>query len=211
MSMDAKVFPRPISQPAIRPTQADAEDAIRTLLAFAGDDPNREGLLDTPRRVAEAYQEYFSGYTQDPVTVLARTFHEVAGYDDMVMLRDIGFTSHCEHHMAPFYGRAHVAYLPNGSVVGISKIARTVELFARRLQIQEKMTAEIADAISDNLGARGVAVMIEATHTCMSSRGVGKHGVATLTTQFLGEFKTNAGLQARFMQQAATPARPLTV
>lgn len=205
MNMDAKVFPRPISQPLIRPTQEEAEEAVRTLLAYAGDDPNREGLMDTPRRVTKAYAEYFEGYTLDPADVLARTFHEVAGYDDMVVLRDIAFTSHCEHHMAPFYGRAHVAYLPNGSVVGISKIARTVELFARRLQIQEKMTAEIADAIHENLGARGVAIMIEATHTCMSSRGIGKHGVATLTTQFLGEFKTNPVLQARFTEIARSP------
>jgi GTP cyclohydrolase IA len=211
MTMDAKVFPKPIQQPSRYPTQEEAEAAVRTLLAFAGDDPGREGLLDTPRRVTKAYKEYFAGYDQDPADVLSRTFHEVAGYDDLVMLRDITFTSHCEHHMAPFYGRANVAYLPNGSVIGISKIARVVELYARRLQIQEKMTAQIANAISDNLAARGVAVMIEATHTCMSSRGISKHGVATLTSQFVGEFKTNPVLQARFLQQASIRQQPFTV
>ncbi len=209
--MDAKVFPKTSGQIAARPSQEEAEAAVRTLLAFAGDNPSREGLVDTPRRVTKAYKEYFAGYAMDPADVLSRSFHDVGGYDDMVMLRDIGFTSHCEHHMAPFYGRAHVAYLPNGSVVGISKIARVVDLFARRLQIQEKMTSEIARSIMDNLGARGVAVIIEATHTCMSSRGVGKHGVATMTSQFLGEFKTNPVLQARFMQQSVSVQQPFSI
>jgi GTP cyclohydrolase I len=199
--MDAKVSPNTSSRAVARPSQEEAEAAVRTLLAWAGDDPEREGLLDTPRRVTKAYQEYFAGYAQDPAESLARTFSETNGYDDMVMLRDIPFTSHCEHHIAPFYGKAHIAYLPNGSIVGISKIARVVEGFARRLQTQEVMTAQIAGCIRDNLDCLGVAVMIDAVHTCMSSRGVGKPDVATLTTQFTGEFKTNPALQARFMEQ----------
>jgi GTP cyclohydrolase IA len=199
--MDAKVITKLPLQHVERPTQEEAEAAVRTLLAWAGDNPSREGLQDTPRRVVKAYREYFAGYEQDAADILDRTFDEVAGYDDMVMLRSIAFTSHCEHHIAPFYGRAHVAYLPNGGVVGISKIARIVEMFARRLQTQETMTSQIASTINDVLGARGVAVMLEATHTCMATRGVQKHGVATITTQFRGEFKTNPTLQARFMQQ----------
>ncbi len=208
--MDAKVIHKPVFKIVERPSQEQAEAAVRTLLAWAGDDPKREGLADTPRRVVKAYKEYFSGYEDDPAKILSRTFEEVADYDDMVMLRDISFTSHCEHHMAPFYGRAHVAYLPNGSVVGISKIARIVEMYARRLQIQEAMTAQIASAIDEHLAPRGVAVMIEAVHTCMSSRGVGKHGVATLTTQFIGEFKTNMVLQARFTEIARSPQTHLS-
>jgi GTP cyclohydrolase IA len=207
--MDAKVIQKPVFKVFEQPTQEEAEAAVRTLIAWAGDNPNREGLRDTPKRVVKAYREYFAGYQQDPADILARTFEEVDDYEDMVMLRDISFTSHCEHHIAPFYGRAHIAYLPNGSVVGISKIARIVEMYARRLQIQEAMTAQIASAIDEHLAARGVAVMIDAVHTCMSSRGIGKHGVSTLTTQFLGEFKTNPVLQARFMQQAQAPRTQL--
>jgi GTP cyclohydrolase IA len=203
--MDAKVIQKPVFQTIEHPSQEEAEAAVRTLIAWAGDNPNREGLRDTPKRVVKAYREYFAGYQQDPAHILARTFEDVDDYEDMVMLRDISFTSHCEHHIAPFYGRAHIAYLPNGSVVGISKIARIVEMYARRLQIQEAMTSQIASAIDEHLAARGVAVMIDAVHTCMSSRGIGKHGVSTLTTQFLGEFKTNPVLQARFMQQAQAP------
>jgi GTP cyclohydrolase IA len=209
--MDVKVVDKISHLPTKKPTQEEAEAAVRTLLAFTGDDPRREGLLDTPRRVCKAFKEYFAGYDQDPVDILDRTFHEVAGYDDMVMLKDISFTSHCEHHMAPFYGRAHVAYLPNGSVVGISKIARVVDVYARRLQTQETMTAQIAKAMSENLNARGVAVFVEALHTCMSSRGVQKHNVATITTQFLGEFKTNPVLQARFMENVRAPSQPFTI
>jgi GTP cyclohydrolase IA len=209
--MDAKVIQKPVFQAVKRPSQEEAEEAVRTLLAWAGDNPTREGLVDTPRRVIKAYKEYFAGYTQDPADVLARTFEEVEGYKDMVLLKDIAFSSHCEHHMAPFYGRAHVAYLPNGGVVGISKIARVVELFSRRLQIQEAMTMQIANAIDENLAARGVAVMIEAVHTCMASRGVQKHGVTTLTTQFTGEFKTNPVLQARYMEQVRAPSTPFIV
>ncbi|MFO1033715.1 MAG: GTP cyclohydrolase I FolE [Hyphomicrobiales bacterium] len=199
--MDAKVIQKPISKPYARPSQEEAEAAVRTLIAWAGDNPNREGLEDTPRRVTKAYREYFKGYDLDPADVLNRVFEEVGGYDDMVMLRDIPFTSHCEHHLAPFHGKVHIAYLPNGGVVGISKLARLVEVYARRLQTQETMTAQVARALIDHLGSRGSAVMIEAEHTCMSMRGVQKPGVATLTTQFMGEFKTNPVLQARFMQQ----------
>jgi GTP cyclohydrolase IA len=203
--MDAKVHQKPLHLVVDRPSQAEAEAAVKTLLAWAGDDPTREGLLDTPRRVTKAFKEYFQGYTEHPGEILDRVFEEVAGYDDMVMLKDIAFTSHCEHHIAPFFGRAHVAYLPNGGVVGISKIARVVDAFAKRLQTQETMTAQIADAIEDHLGAKGVAVMLEAVHTCMSMRGVQKSGVATVTTMFNGEFKTNPALQARFMEQLRMP------
>ncbi len=209
--MDVKVVDKITHLPVKKPTQDEAEVAVRTLLAFAGDDPRREGLLDTPRRVTKAFKEYFAGYEQNPHDILDRTFHEVAGYDDMVMLKDISFTSHCEHHMAPFYGRAHVAYLPNGSVVGISKIARVVDVYARRLQTQETMTAQISGAIHENLSARGVAVYLEAVHTCMASRGVQKHNVATITTQFMGEFKTNPVLQARFMENVRAPSQPFTI
>ncbi len=203
--MDAKVHQRPLLMPTPMPTKEEAEAAVRTLLAWAGDDPTREGLIDTPRRVTKAFKEYYAGYNQDPAEILDRTFAEISGYDDMVMLRDIQFSSHCEHHMAPFYGRVHVAYLPNGAVVGISKIARVVDAFAKRLQIQEAMTAQIAKAITQHLGARGVAVMIEAAHTCMSMRGVQKHDVATITTQFTGEYKTNPVMQARFIDMVRAP------
>ncbi len=203
--MDVKTYPKPLTKSIAAPSQEEAESAVRTLLAWAGDNPNREGLLDTPRRVTKAYKEYFAGYAQDPAEILTRVFEEVGGYDDMVMLKDIAFVSHCEHHVAPFFGRAHVAYLPNGGVVGISKIARVVDAFARRLQTQETMTAQIANAMLENLDARGAGVMLEAVHTCMSMRGVQKHGVSTVTTQFVGEFKTNPVLQARFMEQIRAP------
>jgi GTP cyclohydrolase IA len=209
--MDVKVHTKHLPLQSEKPTQDEAEAAVRTLLAWAGDNPQREGLQDTPRRVAKAYAEYFAGYTQNPADILDRVFEEVSGYDDMVALRDISFTSHCEHHVAPFFGRAHVAYLPNGGVVGISKIARVVDVFAKRLQTQESMTAQIAAAIFENLGARGVAVMLEAVHTCMSMRGVQKAGVATVTTQFTGEFKTNPMLQARFMEQIRAPREPFHI
>jgi GTP cyclohydrolase IA len=211
MTMDAKVIQKTVFKPLERPSQEEAEAAVRTLLAWAGDDPRREGLLDTPRRVVKAYKEYFSGYDQKASEVLERTFSEVGGYDDIVMLRDISFTSHCEHHIAPFYGKATVAYLPTDSVVGISKIARLVEVFARRLQTQETMTAQIANAIEDNLATRGAAVLVEAVHTCMASRGVQKHDVTTLTTQFTGEFKTNPVIQARFIELARAPQSRLSI
>jgi GTP cyclohydrolase IA len=206
--MDVKVNHKHSLKPVDRPSREEAEAAVRTLLAWAGDNPEREGLQDTPRRVTEAFTEYFAGYRQNPAEALERTFSETGGYDDIVMLRDIPFTSHCEHHMAPFYGVAHVAYLPNASIVGISKIARVVEGFARRLQTQEMLTSQIANCMHDSLDGRGVAVMMEAVHSCMSSRGVRKPGVATITTLFLGEFKTNPMMQARFMEQVRMRGGP---
>ena len=182
-----------------RPTLQEAEDAVRVLLRWAGEDPAREGLLDTPSRVAKAYRELFSGYDQDVTEVLGRTFEEVAGYDDLVLVKDIPFHSHCEHHMVPINGVAHVAYMPDGKVLGLSKVARTVDIFARRLQTQEALTSQIANAIQDVLGPLGVGVMIEAEHMCMSMRGIQKEGSTTLTTTFTGVFKTDAALQARFM------------
>ncbi|GMB82399.1 GTP cyclohydrolase I FolE [Shinella zoogloeoides] len=198
--MDAIVtnFPR-IEDEAGRPTQKEAEDAVRVLLRWAGDDPQREGLLDTPKRVAKAYRELFSGYDLAAEDVLGRTFEEVAGYDDMVLVKDIPFFSHCEHHMVPIIGKAHVAYLPNGRVLGLSKIARVVEIFGRRLQTQETMTAQIAKSIDETLNPRGVAVMIEAEHMCMAMRGIQKQGSTTLTTTFTGAFKTEPAEQVRFM------------
>ena len=199
-SMDAivKNFPNN-SRDSNRPTQKEAEEAVRTLLRWAGDDPAREGLLDTPARVAKAYRELFAGYDMDAEDVLGRTFEEVAGYDDMVLVKDIPFFSHCEHHMVPIIGKAHVAYLPDGKVLGLSKIARTVEIFGRRLQTQETMTAQISKAIDETLRPRGVAVMIEAEHMCMAMRGVQKQGSTTLTTTFTGTFKSEPAEQARFM------------
>jgi GTP cyclohydrolase IA len=191
--------------PRKRPSQAEAEAAVRTLIAWAGDDPGREGLKETPRRVAEAFEEYFSGYRLDPLEVLSKTFDEVGGYDDLVMLRDIRVESHCEHHIAPFLGVAHVAYLPSGRVVGISKIARVVEIFAKRLQTQETMTAQIADAIEMALQPRGVAVLIEAEHQCMSTRGVRQPGVKTITTRFSGALEADASYRDRFLQMVHGP------
>jgi GTP cyclohydrolase I len=185
---------------ARRPSRADAEEAVRTLIAWAGDDPNREGLVDTPRRVTDAFEEYYSGYGQDPAAVLSRQFEEAGGYDDLVMLRDIRVESHCEHHMAPFLGVAHIAYLPKGRIVGISKIARVVEIFGKRLQTQETMTAQIADAIEAALQPRGVAVLIEAEHQCMSMRGVRQPGVKTITTRFTGALEQDASYRDRFLQ-----------
>ena len=189
-----------------RPTRLEMEDAVRTLLLWTGDDPEREGLLDTPARVAKAYGELFSGYDQDPAEALGRTFEEVAGYDDMVVVKDIPFFSHCEHHMVPIVGRAHVGYLPDGRVLGLSKIARVVDIFAHRLQTQESMTAQIAAAIQDNLEPRGVAVMIEAEHMCMAMRGIRKQGSTTLTTTFTGAFKDEPHEQMHFMTMAKNEA-----
>ena len=182
-----------------RPTQAEAEAAVLTLLRWIGDDVSREGLIDTPKRVAKAYKELFSGYDQDAEEALGRTFEEVAGYDDVVLIKDIPFFSHCEHHMVPIIGKAHVAYLPDGKVVGLSKIARVVDIFGRRLQTQETMTAQVAHAIDDTLRPRGVAVMIEAEHMCMAMRGIQKQGSTTITTTFTGAFKTDPHEQVRFM------------
>ncbi|MBB4187886.1 GTP cyclohydrolase I [Sinorhizobium terangae] len=182
-----------------RPTQKEAEEAVRVLLRWAGDDPEREGLKDTPARVVKAYKELFGGYELAAEDVLGRTFEEVAGYDDMVLVKDIPFFSHCEHHMVPIIGKAHVAYMPNGRVLGLSKIARVVDIYARRLQTQETMTAQIAKAIDETLAPRGVAVMIEAEHMCMAMRGVQKQGSTTLTTTFTGSFQADPAEQARFM------------
>ena len=181
-------------------TRDQAEAAVRTLLRWAGDDPQREGLLDTPKRVAKAYLDWFSGYSEDPADYLKRTFEEVEGYDEMIVLRDIEFESHCEHHMAPIIGKAHVGYLPDGKVVGISKLARVVETYARRLQVQEKMTAQIAQVIQDVLQPRGVGVVIEGAHECMTTRGVHKRGVSMITSKMLGSFREDARTRAEFLQ-----------
>ena len=183
-----------------RPDQKKAEQAVRTLLLWAGEDPDREGLVDTPRRVAEAYKDWFGGYNADPVRYLKRTFEEVEGYDEMIVLREITFESHCEHHMAPIIGKAHVGYLPNNKVVGISKLARVVETFARRFQVQEKMTAQIANCIQDVLNPKGVGVVIEAVHQCMTTRGIHKSGVSMVTSQMLGLFRKDARTRAEFLQ-----------
>jgi GTP cyclohydrolase I len=186
-------------RPLDRPSRAEAERAVRTLIRWAGDDPDREGLLDTPARVVRAYEQWFAGYGEDPRTHLERTFEEVSGYDEMVVLRDIRFVSHCEHHMAPIVGRAHIGYLPNNRVVGISKLARLVQVFARRLQIQEAMTAEIADTLDRVLGAHGVAVVIEAAHGCMTSRGVGESEATLVTSRMLGVFRDQLEMRQEFL------------
>ena len=190
------------SAPAGRPSREEALKAVRTLLAWAGDDPDREGLRDTPKRVVDAYGEWFDGYDADPAVELSRTFEDVQGYDDMVLLRDIEIESHCEHHMAPFLGKAYVAYIPQEKVVGISKLARVVEIFARRLQTQKTLTQLIAEAIESNLQPAGVAIMIDAEHQCMTTRGVHHRHVSTITTRFTGVFKTDAALKDRFLRLA---------
>ncbi|MBX3597165.1 MAG: GTP cyclohydrolase I FolE [Rhizobiaceae bacterium] len=189
-----------------RPSQEEVEAAVLTLIRWVGDDPNREGLLDTPRRVAKAYREMFDGYDKCPAEELGRTFEEVAGYDDMVVMRDIEFHSHCEHHMVPIIGKAHIAYLPDGKVVGLSKLIRVVEIFAHRLQTQESMTAQIANAIQDTLNPRGVAVMIEARHMCIEMRGIRKQGSVTTTTTFTGEFRQSPEEQVRFVSMVKSGA-----
>ena len=191
---------RAAPQPAVpRPSREEAEAAVRVLIAFAGDDPNREGLIDTPGRVVNAYEELFKGYRECPADVLDRTFSEIGTYTDPVVIRDIPFSSHCEHHMAPFVGKAHIAYVPVQRVVGLSKIARLIDVYARRLQTQEHLTSQVATAIEEILKPRGVAVMIEAEHMCMSMRGVQKPGVSTITTQFTGVFRDDASEQVRFV------------
>ncbi len=191
-----------------RPTRAEAEAAVRTLIRWAGDDPKREGLLDTPRRVVKSYEEFFRGYAQDPKEILARTFSEVDGYDEMIVLRDIRFESYCEHHMVPIIGRCHIGYVPRKRVVGISKLARLVDVFAKRLSIQEKMTAQIADTLDEILHPLGVGVMVEASHQCMTTRGVHKTGVSMITSRMLGEFRDNEKTRREFLaiigQQATT-------
>jgi len=186
-------------KPVASPTREEAEAAVRTLIRWAGDDPTREGLLDTPKRVAKAFREFYSGYGEDPSEILDKIFAEVEGYDDIVLVRDIPFHSHCEHHMVPFFGVAHVAYYPTRGVVGLSKLARLVDAYARRLQTQESMTSQIARAMVKALDPRGVAVMIEAEHMCMSMRGIQKAGALTLTTQFTGIFKEEPAEQVRFL------------
>jgi GTP cyclohydrolase I len=187
-------------RPAAAPSQAQAEAAVRTLLRWAGEDPAREGLLETPKRVVNAYRDWFSGYAIDPNEYLRRTFEEVAGYDEMIVLRDIEFESHCEHHMAPIIGRAHVGYLPTDKVVGISKLARVVEAYARRFQVQDKLTAQVAQCIDQVLKPRGVGVVIDATHQCMTTRGVHKRGVSMITSQMLGTFREDARTRAEFLR-----------
>ena len=187
-------------EPFNRPSRDEAEDAVRTLIAWAGDDPKREGLIDTPGRVVDAYEEWFKGYREDPREYLSRTFDDVKGYDDIVMLRDIDVESHCEHHMAPFLGKAYVAYMPLDNVVGISKIARVVEIYSKRLQTQETMTSQILTAIQEVLKPEGVAVMIDAKHECMTTRGVHHPNVSTITTQFSGVFRSDKELRERFLR-----------
>jgi GTP cyclohydrolase I len=202
MGMDVLTKPiaviAPASQPVLRPTREEAEAAVRTLIAWAGDDPTREGLLETPARVTRAYEEFFGGYERDAAAILARTFKEVGGYDDIVLVKDIPFSSHCEHHMVPFVGKAHIAYLPFDGVVGLSKLARLVDVFALRLQTQENLTVQIIDAINEHLGPRGAAVMLEAEHMCMSMRGVRAHGASTITHRFTGVFAEDRAEQDRF-------------
>ncbi|MEQ1617934.1 MAG: GTP cyclohydrolase I FolE [Terricaulis sp.] len=192
----------PADAHAKRPSREAAMEAVKTLIAWAGDDPEREGVIDTPQRVVDAFREWFRGYDECPYKELERVFEDVQGYDDIVMLKNIDVESHCEHHMAPFLGRAFVAYLPTDAVVGISKIARVVEIFAKRLQTQETMTAQIAEALNTSLKPRGVAVLIDAEHQCMSTRGVHHKDVTTVTTQFTGAFKEDAELRSRFLKLA---------
>ncbi len=189
-----------------RPTREEAEKAVHTLLRWAGDDPSREGLLDTPARVAAAFDEWFAGYKDDPEVYLSRTFEEVEGYDEMIVLRDIRFESHCEHHLAPILGRVHVGYLPNKKVVGISKLARVVDVYSRRLQVQEKLNAQIANCIQHVLEPKGVAVVIEATHQCMTTRGVHKTGVTLVTSNMLGAFRNDPMTRREFLTIIGNPA-----
>lgn len=207
--MDVRASTNAISAPdknkAQKPTRQQAEEAVRTLIAWAGDNPNREGMLETPARVVDSYAELFAGYTQDPAVVLNKTFKDVGGYDDIVLLRDIPFHSHCEHHMVPFFGKAHIAYLPHDGVVGLSKIARLTDVFAKRLQTQENLTAQIIDALNDNLNPRGAAVMLEAEHMCMSMRGVLKHDVQTVTHRFTGVFAEERAERDRFFAMISAP------
>jgi GTP cyclohydrolase I len=201
-----KTITKPRSIKVTKPTRAEAEAAIRTMLRWAGDDPDREGLRETPERVVKAFEEWFSGYGQDPEAYMRRTFEEVEGYDNMIVLKDIRFESHCEHHLAPIIGRAHVGYLPTHKVVGISKLARVVETYARRLQVQEKMSAQIANTIQRVLEPKGVAVVIEATHQCMTTRGVHKTGVSMVTSTMLGDFRTNEITRGEFLSVIGNPS-----
>lgn len=192
-----------------RPTQGEAEEAVRTLIRWAGDNPNRDGLLGTPERVVRAYEEFFSGYDEDPMEMLQKTFSETEGYDEMVVLRDIDFHSHCEHHIVPIIGKAHVGYLPSERVVGISKLARVIETFARRLQIQEKLTAQIANTLEEVLQPKGVAVVVEAVHQCMTTRGVKKQGVSLVTSRMLGQFRDDAKTRREFLSIIGNPGNSI--
>jgi GTP cyclohydrolase I len=198
-SLSARLAEGVAGKPVDRPSRKEAEEAVRTLIRWAGDDPDREGLRDTPKRVAKAFREFYAGYGEDPTEVLNKVFEDVEGYGDIVLVRNIPFYSHCEHHMVPFFGMAHIAYYPSKGVVGLSKLGRLVDVFARRLQTQESMTAQIADALDEALKPRGVAVMLEAEHLCMSMRGVQKAGATTLTTHFTGSFKDDPAEQMRFL------------
>lgn len=190
---------KPVKKTLVKkPSNAEAEKAVRTLISFVGEDPNREGLLDTPKRVVKAYQDWYGGYNQDPKEILNKTFSEIEGYDEIIMLKDIRVESHCEHHMAPFIGSAHVAYLPNKRVVGISKLARITRIFSKRMQVQEKLTAEIANCLQEVLKPRGVAVVIEAQHECMTTRGINEPGISMVTSQLLGKFRTDASTRKEF-------------
>ena len=200
----------PAAAPVQRPSRAEAEEAVRTLIRWAGDDPAREGLLETPHRVVKSYEEFFAGYQADPADVLRRTFEETDGYDEIVLLRDIRLESYCEHHMVPIIGKVHVAYLPDKRVVGISKLARLVEAFARRLQIQEKMTAQIANTINEVLQPKGVAVVVEAAHQCMTTRGVHKPGVTMVTSRMLGAFRDDASTRREVMALIGAPGSGLS-
>jgi GTP cyclohydrolase I len=199
-------LPQPSEQPDTRPTRHEAEQAVRTLLRWACDDPDREGLRDTPSRVVRSYEEFFAGYHVDPVALLERTFAETDGYDEIVLLRDIRLESYCEHHMVPIVGRAHVAYLPHRRVVGISKLVRVVEAYSKRLQIQEKLTAQIANTINDVLQPRGVAVVLEASHQCMTTRGIHKPGVSMVTSRMLGAFRDDPTTRREFLSMLRGPA-----
>ena len=203
--IDPLVLIEPEARPIERPTTAEAEQAVRTLLRWAGDDPEREGLLDTPGRVVRAYRQWFRGYEEDPVAMLQRTFEEVEGYDEMVVLRDIRFESFCEHHLAPIIGVAHVGYIPTDRVVGISKLVRLVDAYAKRLQVQEKMTAQIANTLMTVLKPIGVAVVMEGEHHCMSTRGVNKHGVSMVTSTMLGAFREDHRTRKEFMDIIGNP------
>ena len=207
MNIYAPAAPRDDSTASLepRPSRTEAEAAVRTLLRWAGDDPDREGLVDTPARVVRSYDEFFAGYETDPVELLARSFEETDGYDEMVVLRDIRLESHCEHHVVPIIGKAHIAYLPAGRVVGISKLARVLEVYAKRLQIQEKLTAQVANCINDVLKPKGVAVVIEAAHQCMTTRGIHKPGVSMVTSRMLGAFRDDPSTRREFLAMISGP------
>ena len=210
MDTSVKTKPRALGAPKpriLRPTRAEAEEAIRTLIRWAGDDPAREGLRDTPERVVRAYEEWFAGYDDDPLELLERTFEEVGGYDEIVLLRDIRFVSHCEHHLAPIIGRVHIGYLPDKRVVGISKLARLVEVYAKRLQIQERLTAEIADSLTEVLKPQGVAVVVEASHECMTTRGVRQADVRMVTSRMSGVFRDNPATRHEFLSAIGLGSR----